>query len=124
MCCSYPDYLDQEDFRKADQGAYFQLADAIEDSSIQAISLEDAHRPNDLSLLEHFKKTTVMLGVIAIASLRLETVEEITARLQAALDHIDAPRLMAAPDCGLGFLGRELALAKLTSMVTAARAVG
>ena len=104
--------------------AYFQLSDAIEDSSIRAISLEDAHRHNNLSLLEHFKTTTVMLGVVAIAKSRIETVEEITDRLQAALKHIDADRLIAAPDCGLGFLNRELALAKLENMVKAAKAVG
>ena len=33
--------------------------------------------------------------------------------LVAALAHIDAERLIAAPDCGLGLLGRELAIAKL-----------
>ena len=124
MCCGYPDYLDQEDFQKADQRAYFQLAEAIEASSIQAISLEDAHRHNDLALLEHFKTTKVMFGVIAIARSRIETVTEIKARLEEALAHIDAGRLIAAPDCGLGFLTRELALAKLTNMVAAARAVG
>jgi 5-methyltetrahydropteroyltriglutamate--homocysteine methyltransferase len=120
MCCGYPDYLDQENFQKADLTAYFQLADAIEDSSIRAISLEDAHRHNDLSLLEHFKTTTVIFGVIDIARSRIETVAEITDRLQAALKHIDADRLIAAPDCGLGFLNRELALAKLANMVRAA----
>ena len=124
MCCGYPDYLDQENFQKADRTAYLQLSDAIEDSSIQAISLEDAHRHNDLSLLEHFKTTTVILGVIAIADSRIETVSEITERLLAALKHIDADRLIAAPDCGLGYLGRELALAKLSNMVSAAKSVG
>jgi len=92
--------------------------------AIQSISLEDAHRHNDLSLLEHFKTTTVMLGVIAIAKSRVETIDEITARLQAALKHIDVERLIAAPDCGLGFLNRKLALAKLTNMVKAAKSVG
>ncbi len=121
MCCGYPDRLDQQDFQKADRDAYFRLADAIEDSSIQAISLEDAHRPNDLLLLERFRETTVMLGVIAIASSRLETVAEIRRRLREALAHIDGRRLMAAPDCGLGFLDRDLALAKLANMVAAAR---
>jgi 5-methyltetrahydropteroyltriglutamate--homocysteine methyltransferase len=124
MCCGYPDHLDQENFQKADQMAYFQLSDAIENSSIQAISLEDAHRHNDLSLLAHFKTTKVMLGVIAIANSRIETVAEITGRLQAALQHIDADRLIASPDCGLGYLDRKLALAKLTNMVSAAKSVG
>jgi 5-methyltetrahydropteroyltriglutamate--homocysteine methyltransferase len=45
-------------------------------------------------------------------------------RLRTVLDHIDAQRLIAAPDCGLGFLGRDLALAKLSNLVMAARAVG
>ena len=124
ICCGYPDYLDQENFQKADQMAYAQLSSAIEASCIQVISLEDAHRHNDLSLLESFRTKKVMLGVIAIASSRLETVEEITVRLQTALEHIDADRLIASPDCGLGFLNRELALAKLTNMVAAAKSVG
>jgi 5-methyltetrahydropteroyltriglutamate--homocysteine methyltransferase len=103
--------------------AYLQIADAIEASSIQAISIEDAHRHNDLSMLDHFKTTTVILGVIDIAKSRIEMVEEISDRLQAALQHIDADRLIAAPDCGLGFLNREQALAKLANMVKAAKAV-
>ncbi len=51
---------------------------------------------------------------------RVEPVEEIRARLAAALDHIDAARLIAAPDCGLGLLGRDLALEKLNNLGTAA----
>ncbi len=65
-----------------------------------------------------------MFGVIAIAKSRIETVEKITDRLQAALEHIDPERLIAAPDCGLGFLTRELVLAKLTNIVKAAQSVG
>lgn len=123
MCCGYPDYLDQEDFQKADAEAYFRLAPAIDDSSIQVISIEDAHRHNDLRLLERFRRTTVIFGSIAIARSRLETVEEIRVRLQAALEHIDRERLIVGPDCGLGYLGRDLALAKLRHMVTAASLV-
>ncbi len=124
MCCGYPNYLDQADFQKADHHAYFTLADAIESSTIDAISIEDAHRPNDLSLLERFQSTTVVLGVIAIARSRVESPEEIRSRLEQALKHIDPDRLIAAPDCGLGFLTRDLARAKLTNMVRAARSLG
>ena len=124
MCCGYPDRLDQDDFAKADQMAYFQLADAIESSSIQAISIEDAHRHNDLMLLEKFSKTAVIFGSIGIARSRIETVAEIEARLRQALQHIDAERLIVAPDCGLGYLPRELALAKLRNMVTAVTQIG
>ena len=79
------------------------------------------HRHNDLALLERFRTTTVILGVIAIASSRAETVDEIRGRLMQALDHIDTKQLIAAPDCGLAMLGRDLALEKLANLCRAAR---
>ena len=124
MCCGYPDRLDNPDYSKAPKECYFQLAPAIEESCIQAISVEDAHRNNDLSLLEMFKTTTVIFGVVAIAKSEVESVEHITRRLTRALEHIDSERLIAAPDCGLGLLGRDLAKAKLNNLCQAAVRVG
>ena len=124
MCCGYPDKLDETDYLKADRGAYFDLAALLEDSSIDAASIEDAHRHNDLGLLERFRSKTVILGAVAISQTRVESVEEIRERLQAALAHIDAERLMVAPDCGLGMLDPATVQDKLRNMTTAARAVG
>jgi len=123
MCCGYPDRLDNPDYPKALKDSYFRLAEAVDRSSIQAVSVEDAHRPNDLSLLERFAETTVIFGVVAIAKSRVESVEELRDRLAKALEHIDAERLVAAPDCGLGILGRDLAVAKLTNMAKAAHSL-
>ncbi len=121
MCCGYPNALDSTEYLKADAQSYFDIAAAIDDSSIDEVSIEDAHRHNDLSLLESFKDTSIILGVIAIAKSRIETVEEVRTRLQSALEHIDSNRLIAAPDCGLGFLTREMALAKLKVLSEAAK---
>ena len=123
MCCGYPNSLDSEEYMKADTQSYFDIAKAIDESSIDQVSIEDAHRHNDLSLLENFKNTTVILGVIAIAKSRIETVEEVRDRLKAALEHIDAARLIAAPDCGLGFMTRDMAVAKLSALSQAAKSV-
>ncbi|UCD90407.1 MAG: cobalamin-independent methionine synthase II family protein [Desulfobacterales bacterium] len=123
MCCGYPDVVDNESFPKAPPEAYFKLAPDLDEAEINAVSIEDAHRHNDLSLLEKFQKTTVIFGVIAIARSRVETVYEITRRLKQALKHIDPQRLMAAPDCGLGMLSRKTVLEKLSNMVTAAQKV-
>lgn len=49
MCCGYPNKLDNPDYLKAPQDCYFKLADAIDRSCIQAVSIEDAHRPNILA---------------------------------------------------------------------------
>lgn len=121
MCCGYPDRLDNPDYPKAPRESYARLAAAMDGSrAIDAVSIEDAHRPNDLALLEAFPATTVILGVVAVAKSRVETVEEIRDRLRSAQEHIDPARLVAAPDCGLGLLGRDLALAKLRNLCAAA----
>ncbi len=123
MCCGYPNHLDDEEYHKADQNSYFRLADAVDRTGVQQISIEDAHRHNDLGLLEHFERSTVIFGAVAIAQSRVEEVDEIVDRLRAALDHIDRERLVAAPDCGLGLLGKSLAVAKLERLSAAAKLV-
>lgn len=121
MCCGYPEKLDQDDYLKADRSTYFTLADALEETTIQAVSIEDAHQHNDLTLLEHFKTIQVIFGAVSIAQSRIETVDEIRDRLAKALDHIDPHRLIAAPDCGLGMQSRESARAKLANLCAAAK---
>jgi 5-methyltetrahydropteroyltriglutamate--homocysteine methyltransferase len=123
VCCGYPDGLDAEDYPKAPPEAYLKLAPVLDEAEVDAVSIEDAHRPNDLALLDRFARTRVLLGVIAIAPSRVEEVEAVHARLKAALDHIDRHRLLAAPDCGLGLLGRELARQKLRVLSQAAHSL-
>ena len=123
VCCGYPDALDAEDDPKASNEAYLELAGVLDEVAIDAVSIEDAHRPNDLALLERFARKKVILGVIAIGCSRIEEVDEVRDRLRAALGHIDPHRLLAAPDCGLGLLGRDLARAKLTVLAQAAHSL-
>lgn len=123
-CCGYPRHLDDLDYPKADPTAYLQLAPRLDRAPIDQLSIEDAHRPNDLAaLLPLFRHTTVVLGVVAIASSRVETVDEIAARLHEARRFLPADRLAAAPDCGLGYLSRELARTKLRALVDGAARV-
>ena len=123
MCCGYPGHLDDEDYHKADANCYIQLARSLDECCVDRISIEDAHRHNDFELLERFSKTTIILGSIAVASSKLETIESIAGRLTAALDHIDRDRLVAGPDCGLMMLDRDLAMSKLRVLCEAARSV-
>jgi len=82
---------------------------------------------NDLSLLRLFSQTKVILGTMNVSSSRVETVEEMRERLAEALQHIDAERLIVAPDCGLALLDgdkfRPLLNQKLTNMCKAAKCV-
>ncbi len=119
MCCGYPDRLDNPDYPKADHALYHDLVAAL-DGRIDALSIEDCHCKNDLELFDRFKKTKAIVGVVDIATSRVETVDEIRARLLDILEILPPERLIAAPDCGLGFLGRDLTLTKLTNMCAAA----
>ena len=123
ICCGYPDRIDSDQYQKAPAENYVRLAPVLDEAALDVISIEDAHRPNDLSLLEQFKRSTVILGVIGIARSRIETVEEIASRIRKALEHIDRERLMAAPDCGLGMLTQQQVRAKLANMVKAAQTI-
>ena len=124
ICCGYPDKLDpDEDYPKAPRESYLDLATGLQDVAVDAVSIEDAHRPNDLSLLERFTRTKVIFGVIAIAKSEIEEVEAVRERLRRARDHIDPHRLIAAPDCGLGLLGRDLARQKLRVLIEAAHSL-
>ena len=120
ICCGYPARLDDPDPAKANAHSYFTLAEAIDLAAVDAVSIEDAHRPNDLVLLEKFARTKIILGLINIADSRIEAVEALRERMLAAIEHIDADRLIAAPDCGLALMPRDLATAKLRNLSEAA----
>jgi 5-methyltetrahydropteroyltriglutamate--homocysteine methyltransferase len=121
ICCGYPDKLDAVDYPKAPLNSYEKIALLLDQSIIDTVSIEDAHRYNDLALLEKFSKTKIIFGLIKVASSKEETAEEIQARVYEVLKHIDAHRLIAAPDCGLGHLPRKLAKRKLQTMVGAVK---
>ena len=121
ICCGYPDKLDAINYPKAPLDSYKKIAKALDDSIIDSVSIEDAHRHNDLSLLKDFKKTKVIFGLIKIADSKIETEEEIEVRINEALKFISKEQLIAAPDCGLGHLTKELAMSKLKVMSSAVK---
>ena len=84
MCCGYPSGLNMTDYPKADPQAYFDLAGPLDAAQVDAVSIEDAHRHNDLTLLERFTKTTVILGCVDIANTRVKGTAEISTRLTDA----------------------------------------
>lgn len=122
MCCGYPDRLDNPDYPKADPDAYMQIASAL-DGVADQVSIEDSHRHNPPELFERFQTSSLIVGFIQIAASRVESVDEIAARMREVMEFIPADRLIAAPDCGLGFLGRELAEVKVRNLCAAAKIV-
>jgi 5-methyltetrahydropteroyltriglutamate--homocysteine methyltransferase len=84
----------------------------------------EAEQPNlDLSVLEQLPDKVIALGVVSLGDLEVEPVEAIADRIRAALRHVDAERLQIAPDCGMKYLPRDVAVGKLRAMVQAAALV-
>ena len=96
----------------------------LDESVVDSVSMEDAHRHNDLSqLLPLFTKTIVILGVVKIATVQLEDVEQIRQRIKEALKYIDRNNLWISPDCGLGMLPVNIAIQKLSIISEAVKDV-
>ena len=63
------------------------------------------------------------MGVVDVHDARVESVEEIAARILKGLAVVPPERLTVSPDCGMKLLPRDVAVEKLEHMVRAARRV-
>jgi len=91
--------------------------------SCQQISIETAQSNLDCTVLEKLPGKKIMLGVIDLGNPEVETAELVAKRIRRALPHIKAENIIVAPDCGMKYLPREVAMGKLRSMVEGARIV-
>ena len=67
--------------------------------------------------------SAVILGVLDLGDFSVETPDVVAQRIRTALPFIAAERLIIAPDCGLKYLPRDVAFAKLRAMVEGAALV-
>ena len=74
-------------------------------------------------MLRAIPDKTIVLGVLDLGSPPVETPEVVAGRIRGALEVLEPGRLSVAPDCGMKYLTRELAFAKLQAMVAGARLV-
>jgi 5-methyltetrahydropteroyltriglutamate--homocysteine methyltransferase len=85
-------------------------------SKVEQVSIEAAQPNLDLKTLDGLGGKTVIFGVISMADPEPETPETIAARIRAALAHLPPERLIPAPDCGMKYVPRETAFAKLKAL--------
>ena len=101
----------------------YQLLIELERSAATQVSIEAAQPGLDLSVLAGLPSKTIVLGVLDLGDPAPETADTVARRLEAALKHVPASRLVAAPDCGMKYLPRGLARAKLTALAAGAALV-
>jgi len=92
----------------------------LESSRAAQVSIEAAQPKLDLKVLEKLPSKTIILGVIDLSNLTVETPEVVAERIRKALPYVPAERIVIAPDCGMKYLPRDVAFAKMQAMVQGA----
>jgi 5-methyltetrahydropteroyltriglutamate--homocysteine methyltransferase len=104
------------------RGGYPFLAE-LADCAADQLAVEFAQPRLDPRVLEPVANKTIVLGVVDLSTHDVEPPALIAERLRAALDVVPAERLIGAPDCGMKFLPRSVAIAKLTALAEGAAQV-
>jgi 5-methyltetrahydropteroyltriglutamate--homocysteine methyltransferase len=87
------------------------------------ISVEAAQPRLHPSVLEQLPSKKIVFGVLDLGDSEAETAEQVAGRIRGALAHVSPERLIVAPDCGMKYLPRSLARAKLRALVEGAAVV-
>jgi len=95
----------------------------LDESKAKQISIEAAQPKLDLKVLERLPSKDIILGVIDLSDMTVETPATVADRIRRALPHIPAERIIVAPDCGMKYLPRSVAYAKMEAMVEGAAIV-
>jgi 5-methyltetrahydropteroyltriglutamate--homocysteine methyltransferase len=88
----------------------------LADSTAAQISIEAAQPKLDLGVLKELAPKKVLLGVIDLNDPKAETPQAVAERIRAGLKFVAADKLIPAPDCGMKYLPREVAFAKLKAL--------
>jgi 5-methyltetrahydropteroyltriglutamate--homocysteine methyltransferase len=103
-----------------DKPSGYSFLPELADCTAKQISIEAAQPRLDLSVLDSLPNKTIMLGVIDLGNESVETPDLVAERIRAGLLRVPPERLILAPDCGMKYLPRARAFAKLKAMVDGA----
>src|SRR3954471_8593229 len=95
---------------------YEQVFPALAKSRIDQVSLECIHSRVPVELLRLLKNKQILLGVIDVASDRIETPAEVAEVIKAASKHVPLKNILPCTNCGMAPMSREVAAAKLRAL--------
>jgi 5-methyltetrahydropteroyltriglutamate--homocysteine methyltransferase len=90
-------------------------------SPVRQVSIETAQSNLDTSVLKTLPGKKIMVGCIDLNDTTVETPEKVAERLRKALEYVKPEDVIVAPDCGMKYLPRDVADAKMRAMVAGAR---
>jgi 5-methyltetrahydropteroyltriglutamate--homocysteine methyltransferase len=99
---------------------YEEIFPALAGSKIDQVSLECIHSKVPMELLRLLKGKDVLVGVIDVASDRIETPQEVSEVIQKASRYVPKQHLFPCTNCGMAPMDRDIALAKLKALAQGA----
>jgi 5-methyltetrahydropteroyltriglutamate--homocysteine methyltransferase len=99
---------------------YEEIFPALAKSKIDQVSLECIHSRVPVELLGLLKGKEVLVGVIDVASDKVETAAEVADTIGRALKFVPKSKLFPCTNCGMAPMDREIALAKLKALAAGA----
>ncbi|MEZ5226523.1 MAG: hypothetical protein R2710_07585 [Acidimicrobiales bacterium] len=115
-CYGYAAYVSEK------KGGYPFFAELAE-IPVDFIAIETAQPDLDPHVIEQLAPRGVVLGVIDLGRETVETPDEVATRIRRALEVIAPEKLWVSPDCGMKYLPRARAKAKLQAMAEGAALV-
>jgi 5-methyltetrahydropteroyltriglutamate--homocysteine methyltransferase len=95
---------------------YEKFFPALAQSKIDQVSLECINSHVPMSVLKLLEGKDVLLGVIDVATDKIETPQEIAALIDKAAEYIPAQKIIASTNCGMAPMQREIAYRKLEAL--------
>jgi 5-methyltetrahydropteroyltriglutamate--homocysteine methyltransferase len=95
---------------------YEEIFPALAASRIDQVSLECRNARAPMRLMKLLAGKDVLVGVIDVATDRVETAEQVAASIEDALEFVPADRLFPCTNCGMAPMHRDIAEAKLAAL--------
>jgi 5-methyltetrahydropteroyltriglutamate--homocysteine methyltransferase len=108
--------IDWKDTLGAEWRQYEGIFPALATSRIDQVSLECRNARVPMALMRLLAGKDVLVGVIDVATDRVETPEEIADTIAGALEFVPAERLFPCTNCGMAPMRRDVAEAKLIAL--------
>jgi 5-methyltetrahydropteroyltriglutamate--homocysteine methyltransferase len=99
---------------------YEKFFPALAKSRIDQVSLECINSRVPMSVLKLLHGKDVLIGVIDVATDRIETAEEIADVIAKAAEYVPAQKIIACTNCGMAPMRREIAAMKLDALARGA----
>jgi 5-methyltetrahydropteroyltriglutamate--homocysteine methyltransferase len=106
-----------------DKPPAYSTLEELDGLHVDQLSIEAAQPGLDPAVLSSIDRKTIVYGVVASGNEAVETADLVAQRIRAALRFVPPGRLMPAPDCGMKYLPRPVALAKLQALTAGANLV-